>query len=94
MKARWWIIGLLAALALALIAPIASAFPDGLEKVALDSAFVYKAAGPAFSVIPDYVLPGVSNRSLATVIAGIIGTLLLFGLGLGLALLLRKRHET
>ena len=93
MKARWWIIGLLMALAPVLISPIASAFPDGLEKVAQDNGFIYRAEGPALSVIPDYVFPGISNESLATIFAGIIGTLLLFGLGLGLAMLLRKRHE-
>jgi hypothetical protein len=94
MKAKWWIVGLLAALVLVLVSPVASAFPDGLEKVANDNGFINKAEGPILSLIPDYAFPGVSNRDLATIIAGIVGVLLLFGLGLGLALLLRKRNET
>ncbi|MBN1374973.1 MAG: PDGLE domain-containing protein [Dehalococcoidia bacterium] len=93
MKSKWWIIGLLIAFALALISPIASAFPDGLEKVADDHEFIDKANEPGFSVIPDYSFPGVSNEALATIIAGIIGTLVVFGLGLGLAALLKTRNE-
>jgi hypothetical protein len=94
MKAKWWIIGLLAALALALISPIASASPDGLERVAEDHEFIDKASTPGFSVIPDYAFPGIHSEALATIIAGIIGTLMVFGLALGLAALLKKRNET
>ena len=93
MKSKWWIIALFVALALAIISPIASAFPDGLERVAEDHEFIDKANEPAFSVIPDYTFPGISSEALATIIAGIIGTLVVFGLALGLAQLLKTRHE-
>ena len=57
---------------------LASARPDGLE-------FVYfeKSLGAAFtermlvrSPMPDYLLPGVSNEALASVLAGVVGIVL------------------
>jgi hypothetical protein len=93
MKSRWWIIGLSAALLLAVLAPLASAFPDGLEKVAEDHEFVDKAVEPAFTLIPGYSFPGIGNEAVATIIAGLLGTLLLFGFAFGLASLLKSKHE-
>ena len=38
------------------------------------------------SIIPDYVLPGVSNEALATILAGVLGTLhRVLGVALGVA---------
>lgn len=93
MKAKWWIAGLIVALALAIISPVASSFPDGLERVAEDHGFVNKAHEPMFKVIPDYVFPGVSNEILATILAGLLGTLVLFGIGFGLARILKTKNE-
>jgi len=93
MKSKWWIIGLSAALLLAVLSPIASAFPDGLEMVAEDLEFVDKAIAPSFKVIPDYAFPGIDNGTAATIVAGIIGTLLLFGIVFGLASMLKSKHE-
>jgi len=45
-----------------------------------------------FEVIPDYMLPGVGNEAGATILAGIIGTLMLFGIGYGLAQLLKAKR--
>ncbi|MCX5992883.1 MAG: PDGLE domain-containing protein, partial [Chloroflexi bacterium] len=85
MKSKWWLIGLAVALLLAVISPIASKFPDGLDRFAEDHEFVDKAVEPAFSVIPDYSFPGIANDAIATIIAGLLGTLLLFGFVFGLA---------
>jgi hypothetical protein len=93
MKSKWWIIGLCIALLLAIISPIASKFPDGLDRFAEDHNFVDKAVEPAFSVIPDYSFPGVSSEATATIIAGVLGTLILFGLVFGLASLLKSKNE-
>jgi hypothetical protein len=93
MKSKWWIIGLSVALLLAVLSPMASAFPDGLERVAEDHEFVDKAIEPAFTVIPDYALPGIDNEATATIIAGLLGTLLLFGIVFGLANILKSKHE-
>jgi len=92
MKLKWWIAGLLIALAVALISPLASAWPDGLERVAEDKGFVEDAQDAPYEVIPDYVFPGVGNEAVATILAGIVGTLMVFGLAYGLGVLLRRRE--
>ena len=79
MKQRWWIWGLVAALVVAFLSPLASSSPDGLERVAEDHSFIGAARDAIFSVIPDYAFPGVSNEALATILAGVVGTLVLFG---------------
>ncbi|MBN1193295.1 MAG: energy-coupling factor ABC transporter permease [Coriobacteriia bacterium] len=52
---------------------IASAHPDGLE-------FVYERVGTAIDstpilggVMPDYVMPGITNETLAGILAGVVG---------------------
>jgi len=92
---KWWYIAIFIVLLLVILSPLASTFPDGLEKVAEDGGFIDKAHQPVISVIPDYVLPGPANNAVATVLAGLIGAALLFGIGFGLAYLLRtRRNET
>lgn len=85
-----WLFGLLIALALAVASPLASVHPDGLEWVAEENGFLGFAQGPLYEIIPDYVLPGIHNEALATISAGIIGTLIVFGVALGVAYLRRK----
>lgn len=92
MNIRWWHIGLLITLVLALLSPLASAWPDGLERVAEDKGFIEAALEPAFKLIPDYAFPGLRNEALATIVAGLIGTLILFGAGYGLGSLLRRQR--
>jgi hypothetical protein len=94
MKRKWWIVGLLIALAVTLISPLASAWPDGLERVAEDKGFIEDAQDAPYEVIPDYVFPGVGNEAVATILAGIVGTLVVFGLAYGLGALLKKREAT
>lgn len=92
MKLKWWHVGLLIALGLTIISPLASPWPDGLEWVAEEKGFIDAARDAAFQVIPDYLFPGVGNEALATILAGLIGTLLLFGLTYGLGALLKRRE--
>lgn len=80
-----WATGLVIALALAVLSPIASSNPDGLEWVAEQAGFLETAREATFTIIPDYVMPGVSDEALATIIAGVIGTVLVFGIALGVA---------
>ena len=93
MKFKWWHGALILVLLLAILSPLASSSPDGLERVAEDKGFISTALGPFFEVVPDYVIPGVTNEALATILAGIAGTLILFGIGYGLAKLLSVRRE-
>jgi len=88
-----WIFGLGIALLLAVLSPLASAHPDGLEWVAGQKGFLEAARAPLYKIIPDYAIPGISNTTLATILAGILGTLLVFGVALGLAYLRRKKDS-
>ena len=92
MKRKWWIVGLLIALAVTLISPLASAWPDGLERVAEDKGFIEDAQDAPYEVIPDYVFPGFGNEAVATILAGVVGTLVVFGLAYGLGALLKRRE--
>jgi cobalt/nickel transport system permease protein len=86
-----WVLGLGIALLLAVLSPVASANPDGLEWVAEQKGFLEAARQPLYNVIPDYIFPGVSNESLATIVAGIVGTLLVFGVAVAAAYLRRGK---
>ncbi|MBN1889790.1 MAG: energy-coupling factor ABC transporter permease [Thermoflexales bacterium] len=87
-----WVAGLVIALALALISPLASSHPDGLEWVAEKQGFLDSAQEPLYTIIPDYVFPGVSSEALATIVAGIVGSLIVFGAALGIAYARRSRQ--
>ncbi len=80
-----WIGGLVIAVALAILSPLASAHPDGLEWVAEERGFLDLAREPLYEIIPDYVLPGISNESLATILAGVIGALIVLAAAAGVA---------
>ena len=96
---KWWLIGLGAALLLATISPLASSAPDGLEKIAAEQGFVTSATGSPFQVAADYLFPGIENETLATIVAGWLGVLVMFGAFCGIGWLItrrnrRARHET
>ena len=73
------------------VAPFASEYPDGLEFVGGEKVKFLPAGGPEAAPrlpapIPDYEMPGLSRyKSAATAAAGVIGTVVVFGVGLGLA---------
>ena len=91
MKTKWWLIALLVCLAVASLSPLASSSPDGLERVAEDKGFISLAQEAPFQIIADYVFPGIENQAVATILAGLVGTLILFGIVYGLARLLKSR---
>ena len=91
-KRTWWLIGLAIALAVALLSPLASPYLDGLERVAEDKGFLERAEDAPYQVIPDYLFPGIQNEAVATILAGLIGTLVVFGLAYGLAWGVRRRR--
>jgi hypothetical protein len=79
-SSRWWLAGLaLAALVVVAAALLASGDPDGLERVAIDHGFAERAEDAPFTLIPDYVLPGFDGP-LATILAGLVGVVVVFGL--------------
>lgn len=89
----WAAGGLVASVVVGVLAVFfASGSPDGLERVAEDKGFLEAAQEPLFQVIPDYVFPGIGSEALAGVVAMVLGTLLLFVVGYGLAYLVRRRR--
>jgi len=80
-------------LAVACLSPLASSSPDGLERVAENKGFIDLGQEAPFQVIADYVFPGIENEALATILAGLIGTLILFGVVYGIAWLLKSRRR-
>lgn len=93
MKAKWWLIAFLICLAVASLSPLASSSPDGLERVAEDKGFIGLGQETPFQIIADYVFPGIENEALATILAGLIGTIILFGIAYGVAWLLRTKKR-
>jgi len=87
---KWWQIALLVCLLVAIFSPLASSSPDGLERVAEDKGFIGLAQEAPFQLIADYVFPWIENEAVATILAGLIGTLILFGMVYGLAWLLKS----
>jgi cobalt/nickel transport system permease protein len=88
-----WVGGLFFALALAVASPLASSHPDGLEWVAGQKGFLQNAQGPLYRLIPDYAIPGISSQGLATILAGILGTLIVFGVALAVAYSRHTRQQ-
>jgi uncharacterized protein (TIGR03382 family) len=91
-KKYWWLIGLLIALGVALLSPLASPYLDGLERVAENQGFLDRAEDAPYEVLPDYQFPFIQNEALSTIVAGLVGTLVVFGLVYGLAWLVRRRR--
>ncbi|MGH9340626.1 MAG: cobalt ECF transporter T component CbiQ [Acidobacteriota bacterium] len=76
-------------------APFSSSLPDGLEKVAQDYGFLHQGeGGPVwrFSPAADYLFPGIESNAVATALAGLLGTLMVFGSVYGLATALSHTH--
>jgi cobalt/nickel transport system permease protein len=77
--------GLLLAVVVGSLAPFASASPDGLERVAQDQGFMVLSEGSGGGIFADYALPWIEDQHLATILAVIGGTIIIFGLVLLLA---------
>ena len=90
---KWWHIALIVCLVVAVFSPLASSSPDGLERVAENEGFIGLAQESTFQLIADYVFPGIENEAVATILAGLIGTLILFGVVYGVGWLVRSRRE-
>lgn len=82
---RWVAVGFVIALMLVFASPLANPNPDGLERVAEDEGFLDAAQPPAYTLLPDYTVPFIENEIFTTIIAGIIGVVIVSGIGLGAA---------
>lgn len=90
---RGWIIGgVIAAVAVVVLAPLASADPDGLERVAQDMGFLARGQDAPYTVLPDYTIPGLGESGLSTIIAGLVGIVVVALLAYGAAYAVRRRR--
>jgi cobalt/nickel transport protein len=97
-------LGLGISLLIALVlSPLASSDPDGLDRVAQDLKFEDKALEvaptqqlPFHAVFDEYALRGVPDKIefVATPIAGLVGTLVTFGLAWGLGKVLIPKSKS
>jgi len=60
-------------IALLLLTPFASSFPDGLEKVAHDLGFISAEKHIGKALMPEYTVPMLGDNGVSTIIAGLVG---------------------
>jgi cobalt/nickel transport protein len=93
--------GLALALSIAaFVSPFASKDPDGLDRVSQDLKFEEKAIEepptkqlPFFHIFEEYSIKAVPNEKVSTALAGITGTLVVFGLAWGIGKLTVRKSE-
>jgi cobalt/nickel transport system permease protein len=75
----WVVAGVLLTLLVIVLSPLASTDPDGLNRVAMDLGFIHTAqsgSGP----LAGYTVPFLANTSVAKIVAGAIGVLVILAL--------------
>lgn len=89
---RGWIyVGVIVSLFAVLLSPLASASPDGLERVAEDIGFLALGQEAPYQILPDYTVPFLGETALSTILAGVVGALVVLGLMIVVGQSLRKR---
>jgi cobalt/nickel transport protein len=87
-------IGLGVSLLLALfLSPFASSSPDGLEKVAERKGFSEKGEewiSWKYAPFSDYSIPWIKNEKISTALSGLIGTLAIFFIAIGVGKVIRR----
>jgi len=87
----WAVTGLAIALIVVLFAPWASTNPDGLERVAEDFGFIGQGLDAPYAILPDYTIPLLGETGVSTIIAGIVGALIVAAIAIGIGRLLKSR---
>jgi cobalt/nickel transport system permease protein len=87
----WVYAGVLISLLAVLLSPLASADPDGLERVATDMGFLQSGQSAPYQILPDYTVPFLGETALSTVVAGVVGALVLLGLMIVIGQTLRRK---
>ena len=70
---RWIAAGVGVSLMTVILAPLASAYPDGLERVAANLGFIDAGRDVPYQLFPDYTLPFLGETPVSTILAGLIG---------------------
>jgi cobalt/nickel transport system permease protein len=60
--------------------------------VAEQQGFLDRAQGPLYNIVPDYLVPGISNEALSTILAGIIGLLIVAAVAVAVSQMRRRRQ--
>jgi len=80
---------ILTLICLAVLTPLASDFPDGLEKVA--ETLGIEEHDPVWKgLMPDYILPTIDNPYISTFVAGTFGVFLVLGVAFILEIVITK----
>ncbi len=90
----WVVVGGIVALVTVLLSPLASADPDGLERVATDMGFLRLSQSAPYKLLPDYTIPFLGQTALSTIVAGAVGALVVLGLMIVLGNALRRKSKT
>ncbi|PWH13240.1 MAG: cobalamin biosynthesis protein CbiM [Anaerolineae bacterium] len=87
----WIVVGVIVSLVAVLLSPLASADPDGLERVAEDLGFLQAGLDAPYQILPDYTIPFLGETPLSTIVAGIVGVLVVLGLMVVVGSALKKK---
>jgi cobalt/nickel transport system permease protein len=87
----WIYAGIVISLLAVLLSPLASADPDGLERVAEDMGFLQIGQAAPYQILPDYTIPFLGETALSTIVAGAVGALVLLGLMIVIGKSLRRK---
>jgi len=90
---RWLLAGMGIICLILLLSPFASSSPDGLEWVARQQSFIDKAVDAPYTILPDYTTPFIGEGGLSTVIAGLVGVVLVAVFVLVVSRFIGKRHD-
>jgi hypothetical protein len=76
---RGWLAGLgVVVLVVVAAAVFASPAPDGLERVAADVGFADQASDAPTGLLAGYEIPALAGSDISTILAGILGIVVLF----------------
>jgi hypothetical protein len=89
----WWVVGVaIAGVVAILAASFASGDPDGLDSIAIDQGFEGVGTDSGIQVLRDYSIPGLDG-TVSTIIAGLVGVAIVFGLVFLLGRVLARRRK-
>ena len=77
---------------LAVLIPLASSDPDGLEKVA-ETLGIEEAESTPTGLMPDYTVSAIENSYLSTLVAGVLGVFVVLGATLVLGKTITKPNK-
>ncbi len=86
----WVAVGALITLTVVLLSPLASASPDGLERVAENIGFLGQRLDAPYEFLPDYTLSFLGETGISTIAAGLIGAIVVAAIAFGVGRLLRR----